>query len=321
MLLSFPRAWGRRGHNFVKRTRHGQRTLDDVSKVTIFVHFDRGGRVHDYIIYYLEALQEAGYEIVFVSNGRDLEPVAIARIEPLCAAILERRNIGYDFGAYRDGLAFLGDLSRFEEVILANDSVYGPLFDLRQVLTRCDSSASVWGMTDSWDIRYHLQSFFLVIGNDALRHPKFTAFWRDLLPTQSKQMVVRRHEVGFTQAMLRAGLSCAALFPYRDAANDLMAMAAGGTFSGATIEPPIREFLKTLHSRVLQGVPFNPLHQFFDHMIRFRRCPFIKRELLARNPCRIPHVHVWERLISSVSNYDTELIVRHMQSVVRNRAP
>ena len=70
----------------------------------------------------------------------------------------------------------------------------------------------------------------------------------------------------------------------------------------------------------LNGVRSNSMHHFWDHLIIKMRCPFIKRELLARNPARVPYVYRWENAIRQVSNYDTNLIVQHIQSSLRNRA-
>jgi lipopolysaccharide biosynthesis protein len=272
--------------------------------------------------FYLEALRAAGFEIVLVSNGRGLASAAMARLLPICAHVLWRDNVGYDFGAYRDGLGFLGDLSRFQTVVLANDSVYGPFFDLRQTLAGCDAATPVWGMTDSWSRRYHLQSYFLLLQGEALRHPCVGAFFAGLLPTQSKLWVVRRYEIGFTQAMLRGGLRCRALFPYRDAAAALLDAERDGRLSSQRLDPTLRRFFAQVGGRVKHGKPLNPMHQFWDHLIASMHCPFVKRELLTRNPAEIPHAFVWEKLIRSVSAYDTDLIVRHLQlAVARDRAP
>jgi lipopolysaccharide biosynthesis protein len=319
--LWVPAALMRRHRDFVRAIHAGERDLADARRVAVFVHFDRGGEVHDYVLFYLRALREAGFEIVLVSNGKGLTPRALTRVLPLCAAALSRENVGYDFGAYRDGLRFLGDPSRFDQVLLANDSVYGPLFDLNDTLARCDDSADLWGITDSWSGRYHLQSFFLLLGRAALVSPRFNRFWNDMLLVQSKNWVIRHYEIGLTQALLRDGLTCTALFPYRVAAADLAMAAHAGQFEDRALTTTMQDFFELVFDRVERGLPLNPMHQFWDHMIAVLRCPFIKRELLARNPAAVPHVHVWERLIRGVSSYDTRLIVRHLQLAARDRAP
>jgi hypothetical protein len=45
-------------------------------------------------------------------------------------------------------------VARLDALIFANDSVYGLFTDLTAALKRCDDSAAIWGITDSWDIRF-----------------------------------------------------------------------------------------------------------------------------------------------------------------------
>lgn len=279
-------ALGRAGRSFVRATHPGQQGLRDGGKVAVFAHFDRDGQVHDYVLTYLRALGHAGFAVVFVSNAPRLANAAVERLRPLVALVLHRRNVGYDFAAYRDGLAVLRDLSRFDQVVLANDSVYGPLFDLDALLRRCDHRADAWGMTDSREHGYHLQSYFLLFRTAALASPAFAAFWRAVRPVQSRQWVIHHYEVGLTQHLQRAGLRCGALFPCD------MVMAAG---------PPPTD-----------GKPVNVMHVHWDRLITAMACPFIKRELLLYNPLKVGRVSRWRDVIRGASSYDTELIARHL---------
>lgn len=320
-FASLPIAYLRRNGNFVKRQTEGGRALGSTRNAAVFVHFDPKGVVHDYVVYNLQALVELGYEIVFVTNSPRFDATAAACVRDHVTSIIVRRNAGYDFLAYRDGLRALGDLSRFESVILANDSVYGPLFNLRTCLRACGGDADVWGMTDSWDGRYHLQSYFLLLRHTVLRHPAFARFWESVLPLHSKRAVVRFYEMGFTQAMLKAGIVIRALYPYRDAAADLLRFKASGELAAGDMDEDVAEYLNELVRRVRSGAPLNPTHHFFDHLIVHKRCPFLKRDLVGRNPGKVPHAFLWEVLIRSASSYDTNLIVRHLERTARNRVP
>jgi lipopolysaccharide biosynthesis protein len=277
--------------SFIRARHAGTRPLVGSAKAAVFVHYDRAGRVHDYVLGYLQALCDAGCAVVVVSNAPRLDAAALRRLLPRSALVLHRRNVGYDFGAYKDGLAELGDLTRFESVVLANDSVYGPLFDLCPLLARCDASADLWGMTDSRARRYHLQSYFLVLGPRALASPQLAAFWRSVRPVHSREWVIRKYEIGLTQTARRAGLSCAALYDYAG-----LVAARGDT-------------------GVRHGGKLNPMLAFWDELIANRRCPFIKRELLMYNPLRLPNVGRWEEVIRRVSPYDIDLIQDHMRDL------
>ncbi|MBN9530668.1 MAG: polysaccharide biosynthesis-like protein [Alphaproteobacteria bacterium] len=260
----------------------GRLDAGGVARLAIFMHFDRDGAIAGYVRHYLRALRAAGFEIVFVSNAPRLDATDIA---PLCRAVVRRRNIGLDFGAWKDCWLALEGRDGLDLLLLANDSVYGPLHDLAPLVARADPAvADVWGATDNWEGGPHLQSYFLLIHARALRHPAFAAFWRGVRHVASKRWIVRRYEIGLTRGLAAAGLRCAALFPY-----DRVAAAA-----------PVR------HDR-----PVNPTHFFWDTLIARAGFPFLKRDLLARNQHGLP-VENWRAVVAAASPYDAGLIDRHL---------
>jgi hypothetical protein len=308
----------RRRRDFVRARYTGAQTIDDNHKVVVFAHYNRKGCVHDSVLYYMDALRDAGYVIVFVSNSPQLAEVALSNVLPRVALVLHRWNVGYDFGAYRDGLLALGDLTRFDQVLLANDSVYGPLFDLGGTLARCDDGADIWSTTDSYDRGYHLQSYFLLFRRPALGNPDLMAFWRAVWPVNSRDWVIRRYEIGFTRAMRRAGLRCAALFPYDQAVTLFKERALGGTtgaYDGSA--EPYRVFAAKTLDAIARGQPCNAMHHFWDLLVVEMQCPFIKRELLVYNPLQVPGVCQWRDVVNHVSGYNTDLIVRQSRDLGR----
>jgi hypothetical protein len=83
---------------------------------------------------------------------------------------------------------------------------------------------------------------------------------------------------------------------------------------------PRQRFAASLVAAVEAGRPLNPSHYFWDPLISRMGCPFLKRELLLKNPVRIPGLVHWQDVIQVAGKYDTDLIVRHLERSVRNRA-
>jgi hypothetical protein len=77
--------------------------------------------------------------------------------------------------------------------------------------------------------------------------------------------------------------------------------------------PNEKRYLEALARQISQGIPLNPTHSFWDVMIVEFGCPFIKRDLLKRNPARIPGVSEWSSLLSVHTAYDTGRIERHLK--------
>jgi len=308
-----------RQESYVHERWEGRRPLAGARRVAVFVHYDRQGIVHDFVQHYLRQLHDLGYAIVFTSNAPRL-----AQIEPLqelCALVIRRDNVGYDFGAYKEGIAAIPELGAVDTLLLANDSVYGPLHHLAGVLERMDpQDADVWGASDSWEFSFHLQSYFLVFHRAALASPAFTAFWRKLRYVQSKTWIVRKYEVGLTRSLRRAGLRCRAAFPYRQAASALIEAVVERNVAGDGLDPVRKTFIQQVFRTINAGVPLNGTHFFWDYLISQMDFPFLKRDLLRKNPARIPLLNYWERVVKQSTDYDTDLILRHLELSLKNRS-
>lgn len=310
---SYVRSYLRRRKNFIEERWSGLQDLSTASRVAVFTHYDAQGVLHDFAAYYIRQLTEAGFTIVIVSNSPRLPRDTIDRLLPSCALILRRANVGYDFGALKDGLAQIPSLDRIDTLLLANDSVYGPFHALKDIVARMDRRADVWGITDSWHSRFHLQSFFLLFNRRALTSPAFARFWSSVRYVQAKHWIIGKYEIGLTRALESGGLRCQALFPYRQAAAALLEAIGNGRLQPLEgLDPILVKHVRLLSESVRRGVPLNGTHFFWDYLIERMGCPFLKRELLRDNPEGIPSVRFWEKVVGSAGTYDTSLIARHL---------
>ncbi|MGL4288910.1 MAG: hypothetical protein ACRCVA_21345, partial [Phreatobacter sp.] len=58
--------------------------------------------------------------------------------------------------------------------------------------------------------------------------------------------------------------------------------------------------------------PLNPSHQLASVLIKTFKFPFIKTELVIRNPARMPFAPDWRYCIDSESPCTVEMIERHI---------
>lgn len=319
-LLGLAAGFVRLKEHYIVERWPGKQALAGARRVAIFVHYDRTKRVQDYVLYHLDELARAGFAVVFVSNSPAIEPTSLLNVQSKCAVLLRRRNVGHDFGGYKDGLALIGDLAQYDDVLLANDSVYGPFCDLSVLLQRCDDSAAVWGITDSWERRFHLQSYFLLLKKPALADRRFLEFWGRVRYLGSRRLIIKNYEIGFTQAMLRAELRCAALFPYRRAVEAIGAAVLGGQLTREDLSHERRNYLRRLFEAIERGIPLNATHFFWDYLIGELGCPFLKRDLLTKNPMGVPFVSQWQMLLRRTGDYDTDMVVHDLERNLRHRS-
>jgi Rhamnan synthesis protein F len=297
-------------------------------RVALFCHFDGRGEIRPHTRKYIDALCAEGFSVVLVSNSGQLAPPSLAWASERVARTIIRKNLGYDFAAWRDGLLRLGlPAAATECLVIANDSVYGPFGPLGPLLSRMDfGAADAWGLTENWQIRYHLQSYFLAFGRRAMTSDAFGSFWRGVRDVRSKWWVVRTYEVGLTQALLAAGLRCQALWEYDSligAARQQLALEAAEE-DGPGAGDPFQQATLRNYERVVRGatrrVALNPTSDLWLLLLG-ADFPFIKRELLRENPGRVPDVAAWRSAMAGLHEADRALITRDLQRSLRGIAP
>jgi hypothetical protein len=299
-------------------------------RVALFVHFDAAGQVVPATRDFIVSLTKAGLNVVFVTNSERILDEARAFLQRHCAAILIRRNIGYDFGAWRDAIDTLG-LPRAETsaIFLVNDSVYGPFADLKPLLATIDfERADVWGATESWQHRYHLQSFFLGCGETVIRGRAWRDFWRSVRPVPCKDWVIRHCEIGFTGAMARGGARCAAIFPSASLVDqrEIERLERIIDDDHACRGEDSHIHAQAIHAeRILRCVrrPRNTLNPSIDLWRQLIQAgyPFLKRELLLRNPTQVADVFAWEEVVSETLHVDPEPLAADIRRCLGTNLP
>jgi lipopolysaccharide biosynthesis protein len=265
-------------------------------RAAIYVSFDAGSVLQDHVVAQVAALAACGRRVIFMSNSPALPAAMVARLAPFVREVVHRRNFGHDFGAYKDGLARLGDLGALHSLVLMNDSCLGPFRPLAVVEARAEASGcGIFGITENWAHAYHVQTYYVWLSGDVVRSAAFAGFWRGLLISQPRSMVIFRGEIRFTQEMLAAGFSAGALCPYGEVAR--VAQAALRERLGQELAPGERAFYERLDRRIVDEEPLNATHFFWDVLLTHFQSPFIKRELVRDNPEGVPGVGVWREVV------------------------
>lgn len=244
----------------------------------VFVGFDGQSKLHDYVVYYLASLVDY-FDIHFVTTAEELhqDPSALAKLQQYCCSVTVRKNEGYDFGSWKYGISNnYNELCQYQGVLLANDSLYGPLFELTDFIDFVQASPSdVIGLTDSQEFAYHLQSFFLFFKPNVVSSPVFRDFWESVIIQGDKWDIIKKYEIGLSQRLLRAGNF--KLEAYCD----------------------------------MSGYPnVNHTHSHWRELISDKGFPFLKIELVKKNPCAID-ISGMEAFIENISGYNYALITKH----------
>jgi lipopolysaccharide biosynthesis protein len=187
---------------------------DSGKRLCIFAHFDQDNIVDEYVLFYLHELKKVADRVIFVSAAA-LSAEAISRLRQVCDSVILRENRGYDFAGWQ-AVIKSETFAHIDELILCNDSVYGPFFPLGKVFAEMrERKCDFWGITSSHQIAFHLQSYFLVFRKPVLASNVFQNFWQTMEIPQSKDQVIELCEIGLSQTLLTAGFKAFAYTRYR----------------------------------------------------------------------------------------------------------
>ncbi len=96
------------------------------------------------------------------------------------------------------------------QVIYCNDSVFVRPSALRLLLQRIRQLDSDYiGITESFDPRYHVQSWFFVASGKLFHSPEFQNFWQEYTPLSYRPYCINKGEVGIVKYLRhRAFIRC-----------------------------------------------------------------------------------------------------------------
>ncbi len=255
--------------------------------LALYLHWSPDGTVSEMVLRQLDFWREAGFDLVFASNAAP--PHADwGRLGERAVLRIMRDNIGRDFGGWRDALAIA--LDRFgapKELLLANDSVLGPIRPMAPVVAALRAGGEgLFGLTESRGGGAHLQSYVL-LARGAGAVADLGAHLADCTPTRSKWRLVQQGEIGLTRRMLERGHRVAALFGHDRVTAGL------GAAELAALGP------RYAAAGALDRYPPNLTHHLWRVLVERFGFPFIKTELLLRNPNSVPGVEAWPELVKA----------------------
>ena len=182
-----------------------------MKRAGIFLFYDPEGKVDDYILGCLGSLQQHMDYLLVVSNS-PLDETNRKRLESVSSEVMERKNVGYDVGAYRDGLRHLGwdHMGDYDELVLFNYTFFAPTHPWASLFDRTDKwDTDFWGITEHDEVRphpflpklvmpRHIQSHWIAVRSSLSATKDWRTYWEDMPPIESYNDSIQWHESRFT---------------------------------------------------------------------------------------------------------------------------
>lgn len=264
------------------------------------------GRGVQPLLVYVRALQQNGLKVIIIDTTEDLPKGDETTLRSIADHYLRRENTGWDFSSWLSVVSIFPDLEAVaKRIFLLNDSNIGPLYDLSPLIQphHLAQTNDVWGITESLQVSRHLQSYFLAFEEPALKAKVLSRFAKHYTFPSMKDEIIAEGEVALTQFLISDSLRVGALISYTDVTQrfaqgvhekiDLLRKSdiQSGSESLNNLRTSDYEvaWIFNILNQVHQHSFLNPTHTFWKEIYEMGS-PFIKRELLTKNPTSVPNL-------------------------------
>lgn len=289
--------------------------------VCVFAGYARKGIVPETTVYYLRELRKLCRDLIVVFDN-DLSKEQENKIKKYSTHLYANRHNGYDFGSYKIGFEYAskhGILNDADELILCNDSCYGPIFSLEKCFERMrQRKVDFWGMVESYEEVHHILSFFYVFSKNLIRSIDLTNLICGIRKLDNYWDYVYKYERTWTRELEKKGYKDACLVTLTPQESCALSWASGT--GNLTVWP---KFL------IEKGMPFvkvkcfnngfgNDLMERPEDVLKYISCEnaelfgYIKKDLVRQN-CKCVTYDDWMKQIDgheiiSFDVFDTLLI-------------
>jgi lipopolysaccharide biosynthesis protein len=280
---------------------HILKAFSQMKNLLIFSSYSADNSLPPYVLHLLKNIQD-NCEItktIFVWTGTELSHLTHEALRASNTEIIIRENIGFDFASYKHALAHENPQeSDYDGIFFANDSVYGPFNNLKMAVAGYELF-DIWGMTDSWQHNYHLQTYFFYIRNTAFQ--EIRSFFHQYKTYTRHSDIVTYGEMKLSEWFLNHGKKLGCKFT----AEKIIARHLS--------DKPILRLITTLKSISLPFkkskrafLDFSPTKRLWKICLQ-EGSPFIKRKLLVEKKNYKHHKEEWMQVIHSEYEVATQL--------------
>ena len=150
-------------------------------RICLFAGFDKENKIQDYVVYLIKELSKIS-DVYYMGNGA-FPPDELFKIAPYTQMFYTKSHQMRDFGSWLYLIERLGwdKLAQYDELILCNDSIYGPITDLQDIFVQMERKGyDFWSITSDYEYNFHLHRYFMVFNNDVIKNEKFRNFWKSI---------------------------------------------------------------------------------------------------------------------------------------------
>lgn len=183
---------------------------NDIKRVCLFAGYNSKGIIEDYALYYLQELSKIS-DVYYLADNNIL-PAELEKLKPYVKGAYGYHHYKYDFGSWQELINKISweKLAEYDELILTNDSVFGPLYNFQEFIEGIekDKEWDLCGINTAYDFHtWHLSSYFLVLRKKGFLSDIFKEHMKSIKKEDNVKKVIEKYEIGLSKKMIDAGFS------------------------------------------------------------------------------------------------------------------
>jgi len=186
-------------------------------RLFLFAGYDRDGIIDDALIYYVSTLSKYG-DVILCMDSNCLKS-EINKIKQYTINTMALRHGEYDFGSYKRAFQYARNnnlLNNYDFVYLVNDSVFGPMFNIKKILENMEKSTSdATGLVVSKHKTHKfMESWFVSLNKKIFTSAWFDEFMSNVKSEEYKYIITVKYEHGLTNLIQNHNCSWSGLFVF-----------------------------------------------------------------------------------------------------------
>ncbi len=184
----------------------------------LFAGYDKDGIIDDALIYYLRALSNHGDIILCLDSNCSKKE--IAKTNKYTIKTIASKHGEYDFGSYKRAYIYAYDkniLKNYDFVYMVNDSVFGPMFDIKQTLQSMQSATTdaVGIVVATHKTHSYMESWFVQLNKKIFISKWFYDFITSVQHEEYKYIITVKYEHGLTNIIKNNDCSYSGIYTCR----------------------------------------------------------------------------------------------------------
>ena len=184
--------------------------------ILIISHYHEQGIIRTDTIKLIIVLKKIFKKIILVSTK--LKETAKITL-PSEVKVIIRKNVGKDFMSYRTGFIYLLKKKYFRDlcnIYFMNTSFVclNPYkFKSNVVLKKKTANDNFIGITKSFEINEHIQTYFFKISKNIFMQEFFINWFYKIKPLKKRMNIIYKYEIGLSQFLMNQHYKCNSIFP------------------------------------------------------------------------------------------------------------